>query len=80
MPAIPPDRPRAGIQAEDLHRRGRAIPDDVVSSVMTFVVLFLLIYAIGGLALGAMGFDLITSFSESASSSSAAACSSPDHA
>jgi trk system potassium uptake protein TrkH len=44
----------------------RAIPDDVVSSVMTFVVLFLMIYAAGGLLLGAMGFDLVTSFSASA--------------
>ena len=44
----------------------RAIPADIVSSVMTFVVLFLIIYAVGGLLLGAMGFDLVTSFSASA--------------
>jgi trk system potassium uptake protein TrkH len=44
----------------------RAISVDVVASVMTFVMLFLMIYAAGGLLLGAMGYDLVTSFSASA--------------
>jgi trk system potassium uptake protein TrkH len=44
----------------------RAIPEDVVASVMTFVILFLIIYAAGGLLLGYMGLDLVTAFSASA--------------
>jgi len=44
----------------------RAIPDEVVGSVMTFVILFLIIYAAGGLLLGYMGLDLVTAFSASA--------------
>lgn len=48
-------------------RVGRRTMDaNIVSSVMTFVVLFLMIYAAGGLLLGAMGYDLVTSFSASA--------------
>jgi trk system potassium uptake protein TrkH len=44
----------------------RAIPDDVVASVNTFLLLFLVMFAAGGLMLSAMGLDVVTSFSASA--------------
>jgi trk system potassium uptake protein TrkH len=46
---------------------GRAIPDDVVSSVMTFLIVYLVIFVTGGLALVAMRIDPATAFSASAS-------------
>ncbi len=45
----------------------RTIPESVVSSVITFFVLFLLLFAIGGLSLTMMGIDPESSFSASAS-------------
>ena len=48
-------------------RVGRqAIPEDVVTSVTTFFILFLVLFTFGGLMLAAMGMDLITAFSASA--------------
>jgi trk system potassium uptake protein TrkH len=44
----------------------RAIPDDVVTSVTTFFILFLVCFAAGGLLLGLMGLDLVSAFSASA--------------
>jgi trk system potassium uptake protein TrkH len=44
----------------------RVIPDDVVSAVTTFFVLFLLLFASGGLALTIMGLDPESAFSASA--------------
>ncbi len=38
----------------------RAIPDDVVSSVTTFFVLFLLLFAVGGIALTIFGVDTVS--------------------
>ncbi len=46
--------------------RGRAIPDDVVSSVTTFFVLFVLLFVSGGVSLTVMGLDPVTSFSAAA--------------
>ena len=46
----------------------RAIPDDVVTSVTTFFLLFLATFAAGGLVLAAMGLDMVTAFSASAAS------------
>ncbi len=44
----------------------RAIPEGVVTSVTTFFILFLALFAFGGLALSLMGYDMITAFSASA--------------
>ncbi|MCH7779229.1 MAG: TrkH family potassium uptake protein [Acidobacteria bacterium] len=44
----------------------RAIPEAVVASVTTFLILFLSLFALGGLALSLMGHDMITAFSASA--------------
>jgi trk system potassium uptake protein TrkH len=44
----------------------RAIPDDVVNSVTTFFMLFLTLFAGGGLLLGLMGLDFVSAFSASA--------------
>jgi len=44
----------------------RAIPDAVVTSVTTFFILFLSLFALGGLTLAMMGYDMITAFSASA--------------
>jgi len=44
----------------------RAIPDDVVTSVTTFFILFLTLFAAGGLLLGLMGLDFVSAFSASA--------------
>jgi trk system potassium uptake protein TrkH len=44
----------------------RVIPDDVVSAVTTFFVLFLLLFASGGLVLTMMGLDPESAFSASA--------------
>jgi trk system potassium uptake protein TrkH len=44
----------------------RAIPDDVVASVTTFFILFLMLFAAGGLALALMGLDPVSAFSASA--------------
>ena len=44
----------------------RAIPDDVVTSVTTFFLLFLGLFAVGGLVLALLGLDPITAFSASA--------------
>ena len=46
----------------------RAIPDDIVTSVTTFFLLFLAVFATGGLLLSAMGLDMVTAFSASAAS------------
>ena len=45
---------------------GRGVPDEVVSSVTTFFVLFLLLFVFGGMVLTALGLDPMTSFSASA--------------
>jgi len=44
----------------------RAVPDEVVGNVMTFAVLFVALFALGGLALAAMGLDMVSAFSASA--------------
>jgi len=45
----------------------KAIPEDVVTSVTTFFLLFLTLFAVGGLVLASMGsIDLVTAFSASA--------------
>jgi len=44
----------------------RAIPDAVVTSVTTFFILFLSLFALGGLILSILGHDLVTAFSASA--------------
>jgi trk system potassium uptake protein TrkH len=44
----------------------RAIPESVVTSVTTFFILFLSLFAFGGLALSMLGYDMITAFSASA--------------
>jgi trk system potassium uptake protein TrkH len=44
----------------------RAIPDEVVTSVTTFFILFLTLFAAGGLLLGLMGMDFVSAFSASA--------------
>jgi len=45
----------------------RAIPEEIVTSVMTFLLLFIGLFAVGGVLLSAMGLDRITAFSASAS-------------
>jgi trk system potassium uptake protein TrkH len=44
----------------------RAIPDDIVSQVTTFFLLFLALFATGGLLLSMTGLDLVSAFSASA--------------
>jgi trk system potassium uptake protein TrkH len=44
----------------------RAIPDNVVTSVTTFFILFLTLFALGGLVLALLGLDLVSAFSASA--------------
>ena len=44
----------------------RAIPEAVVTSVTTFFILFLSLFAAGGLVLSLLGHDMITAFSASA--------------
>jgi trk system potassium uptake protein TrkH len=44
----------------------RAIPEEVVTSVTTFFILFLSLFALGGLILSLLGYDMITAFSASA--------------
>jgi len=46
----------------------RAIPDEIVTSVTTFFLLFLACFAAGGLVLAMMGLDMVTAFSASAAS------------
>ena len=46
----------------------RAIPEEIVTSVTTFFLLFLTSFAAGGLLLAMMGLDMVTSFSASAAS------------
>jgi trk system potassium uptake protein TrkH len=46
----------------------RAIPEEVVTSVTTFFILFLASFAAGGLLLGLMGLDMVSAFSASAAS------------
>jgi trk system potassium uptake protein TrkH len=41
----------------------KAVPEDVVTSVTTFVILYLALFAIGGLLLTALDLDLMTAFS-----------------
>jgi trk system potassium uptake protein TrkH len=45
----------------------KAIPEEVVTSVTTFFILFLVLFAFGGLVLAMTGLDLVTAFSASAS-------------
>ncbi len=56
-------RPHAVLPVRIGHR---AVPPDVVGSVTTFFILFLTLFAIGGLLLTAMGLDLVSAFSASA--------------
>lgn len=44
----------------------RAIPEEIVASVTTFFILFLVCFAGGGLLLGLMNLDLVSAFSASA--------------
>jgi trk system potassium uptake protein TrkH len=44
----------------------RAIPDDVVGSVVGFAAMFLMLFAVGGLLLTLMGLDVISAFTASA--------------
>jgi len=44
----------------------RAIPDEVVASVTTFFILFLGLFAAGGVVLGAFGLDPVSAFAASA--------------
>ena len=44
----------------------RSIPDDVVARVTNFVLLFLLLFAAGGLVLAYLGVDMDSAFSASA--------------
>ena len=44
----------------------RAIPEDVVTAVTTFMLLFITLFALGGVLLSAMGLDMVTAFSASA--------------
>ena len=46
----------------------RAIPEEIVTSVTTFFLLFLTSFACGGLLLSMMGLDMVTAFSASAAS------------
>jgi trk system potassium uptake protein TrkH len=46
----------------------RAIPEEIVTSVTTFFLLFLTSFACGGLLLAMMGLDMVTAFSASAAS------------
>jgi trk system potassium uptake protein TrkH len=44
----------------------RAIPDEVVTSVTTFLIMFVTLFAAGGLLLALLGLDLVTAYSASA--------------
>jgi trk system potassium uptake protein TrkH len=44
----------------------RAIPDEVVASVMTFFILFVALFAAGGVTLGFFGLDPVSAFAASA--------------
>ena len=44
----------------------RAIPEEVVTSVTTFFLLFLALFAVGGVTLAAFGLDLVSAFTASA--------------
>ncbi|HXV75709.1 MAG TPA: TrkH family potassium uptake protein [Candidatus Polarisedimenticolaceae bacterium] len=44
----------------------RAVPEEIVASVTTFFILFLTLFAAGGLLLGLMGLDMVSAFSASA--------------
>ncbi len=44
----------------------RAIPEDVVASVTTFLLMFAALFAVGGLVLAMFGLDLVTAYSASA--------------
>ena len=44
----------------------RAIPEELVTSVTTFVIMFVTVFAVGGLVLAMFGLDLVTAFSASA--------------
>jgi trk system potassium uptake protein TrkH len=44
----------------------RAIPEEIVTSVTTFFILFLSLFALGGLILSLLGHDMITAFSATA--------------
>ena len=44
----------------------RAIPEEIVTSVTTFFILFLSLFALGGLILSLLGYDMITAFSAAA--------------
>ena len=44
----------------------RTIPDEVVASVTTFFILFLGLFAAGGVVLGAFGLDPVSAFAASA--------------
>lgn len=44
----------------------RAIPEEVVTSVTTFVLMFVTVFAVGGLVLAMFGLDLVTAYSASA--------------
>jgi trk system potassium uptake protein TrkH len=44
----------------------QAVPEDIVSSVTTFLILFILLFTVGGLAMALLGLDLVSAFSASA--------------
>jgi trk system potassium uptake protein TrkH len=44
----------------------QAVPDDIVSSVTTFLILFIALFTVGGLAMALLGLDLVSAFSASA--------------
>jgi trk system potassium uptake protein TrkH len=44
----------------------RAIPEEVVTSVTTFLIMFMSVFAAGGLILAMFGLDLVTAYSASA--------------
>ena len=44
----------------------RVVPDEVVSNVTTFILLFVVLFVIGGMGLSLLGLDLVTAFSASA--------------
>jgi trk system potassium uptake protein TrkH len=46
----------------------RAIPDEVASQVINYLMLFLTLFIAGGLVISATGLDLVTAFSASATS------------
>jgi trk system potassium uptake protein TrkH len=56
-------RPRAVIP---LRIGKKAIPEEIVASVTTFFILFLTLFAAGGLVLALLGMDMVSAFSASA--------------